>query len=64
MRIAMTIQTKEVGIFGIMLPENLTPNTTVMIPRVLPNQKERFETEEVFRRNAQTSEASLSIFLF
>ena len=29
-----------------------------MIPRVLPNQKERFETEEIFKRNAQTSEAS------
>ena len=41
-----------------MIPENLTPTTIKMIPRVLPNQKERFETEEIFKRNAQTSEAS------
>ena len=41
-----------------MIPKNLTPTTIKMIPRVLPNQKERFETEEIFKRNAQTSEAS------
>ena len=53
----MTIQATEVGLDG-MLPENLTPTSIKMIPRVLPNQKERFETEEIFKRNAQTSEAS------
>ena len=51
------VQAAEIGLEG-MIPENLTPTTIKMIPRVLPNQKERFETEEIFKRNAQTSEAS------
>ena len=52
----MTIQAFEVGSDRDMFPENRT--NLKMIPRVLPNQRERFETEEIFKRNAQASEAS------
>ena len=31
-------------------------STQIFIPRVLPNQQHRFETEEFFRKSAQTSE--------
>ena len=52
----MTIQAFEVGSDRDMFPEHRT--NLKMIPRVLPNQRERFETEEIFKRNAQASEAS------
>ena len=32
------------------------------IPRVVPNQKEKFESEEIFRRLARESEVSISTF--
>ena len=37
--------------------ENYSSQTTqIFIPRVLPNQRHRFETEDFFRKSAQTSE--------
>ena len=37
--------------------ENYSNRTTqIIIPRVLPNQRHRFETEDFFRKSAQTSE--------
>ena len=30
----------------------------IFIPRVLPNQRQRFETEDFFRKSAQTSEVN------
>ena len=37
--------------------ENYSSRTTqIFIPRVLPNQRHRFETEDFFRKSAQTSE--------
>ena len=54
----MTIQAFEVGSDRDMFPEHRT--NLKMIPRVLPNQRERFETEEIFKRNAQASEASFN----
>ena len=34
-------------------------STQIFIPRVLPNQQHRFETEEFFRKSAQTSEVCI-----
>ena len=31
------------------------------IPRVLPNQREKFDTEEIFRQNSQKCEVNLKL---
>ena len=40
--------------------ETFASRNRIFIPRVLPNQRQRFETEEFFRKSAQTCEVNIS----